>query len=61
MKDCYYLIIIDKNLLSNKDRKINKKTELSPPTSQQYYKQINFDIIWIANPNFIPIIPWLIL
>lgn len=42
--DIYELIIIDKNLLQSKNHKIDEKIELLLVASQQYLKEIIFDI-----------------
>ena len=52
-KKCYDLIVINKNLLLSKNIRIDKKTELLLVITKYYYKEINFDIIWIVIHNII--------
>ena len=59
-KDNYNLIVINKNLLLNKNKKINKKIKLLLIMTSQCYKEISFDIILITNYNIILGISYLI-
>ena len=52
-KDTYNLIVINKNLILSKNRKLNKKIEPLLVATQQHQKKITFDIIIIVTGNII--------
>ncbi len=51
--NAYNLIIVDKNLLLDKNRKVNKETKLLSIAIQQYYKKLIFDIVKIVIYNIV--------
>ena len=52
-KDTYNLIVINKNLILSKNRRLNKKIEPLLVATQQHQKKITFDIIIIVTGNII--------
>ncbi len=53
MFNAYNLVVINKKLLFNKNRKINKETKLLLIAIQQYYKKLIFNIVKIAIYNIV--------
>ncbi len=49
----YNLIVVDRNLLSDRNRKVDKKTKLLSIAIQQYYKKLIFNIVRIAIYNIV--------
>ncbi len=51
--DIYNLVIVDRNLLFDKNKKVNKRTKLLSIAIQQYYKKLIFDIVEIVIYNIV--------
>ncbi len=57
--DVYNLIIVDRNLLSDGNRRVDEKTKLLPIAIQQHYKKLIFDIVEIVTHDIVLEISWL--
>jgi len=55
--DAYNLIIVDRNPLSDKNRRVNKETKLLSIAIQQHYKKLIFNIVRITTYNIVLEIP----
>ncbi len=51
--DVYNLIIVDRNLLSDGNRRVDEKTKLLPIAIQQHYKKLIFDIVEIVTHDIV--------
>ncbi len=51
--DAYNLVIVDKNLLLNKNERINKETKLLSIAIQQHHEKLIFNIVRIVTYNII--------
>jgi len=57
--DIYNLVIVDRNLLFDRNRKIDKETKLLSIAIQQYYKKLIFNIVKIIIYNIVLEMSWL--
>jgi len=51
--DVYNLIVVDRNLLSDRNRRVNKETKLLSIAIQQHYKKLIFNIVEITTYNIV--------
>jgi len=51
--DVYNLIVVDGNLLPNRNRRVKKEIKLLSIAIQQYYKKLIFNIVRMATYNIV--------